>query len=291
MTQKNQSYCMLLLVTLLWGITFPVINIAAPFMSAAFFVFIRFSLATVMMLPFVWRRLVNTNKLLIFDALIIGLLNAIIYVTQTVGLNTVAPATAAFITGLGVILVPFLSPLLKVGSPTKIDILATIICLIGLYILTGADLRHISSGEYYIFSGAVAYALMVVYMQKITRRHNDLSLLAFYVIAFSTLFACLFTLPYPVAITLNGPVITALIYCASTTVIVFILITHYQRFISTTHAALIYALEPVFASIASVILVNEIFNTSMLVGGGIMLISLFLLAANKPVEAKRSASI
>ena len=276
--QKTQAYWMLILVTVLWGVTFPVINLAAPFIDPALFVTIRFSLAALVMLPFIWKRFSNTNKLLIYDAIIIGFLNSTSYLTQTIGLGTVPPATAAFITGLGIVLVPLMSPLLKVGTPTKRDILAVLICLAGLYILTGANLHHLTRGEDYIFICAISYAMMIVYLQKTTQRHTDLYLLAFYEVFFCMLFTMLFVRPSHLFITINSAVISATIYCAATTIAAFVLLTYYQRFVSTTHAALIYALEPVFASIASLLLVHEIFNKNLLLGGGIMLVSLLLLS-------------
>src|SRR5476651_552353 len=100
---------MLVLVPVFWALTFPFIHISVQSISPEAFVFWRFSLAALFLLPFILTRLHKLNFYILFWAMILGLLNGGTFVFQTIGLETISSSRAAFITGSSVILVPILS--------------------------------------------------------------------------------------------------------------------------------------------------------------------------------------
>jgi drug/metabolite transporter (DMT)-like permease len=268
----------LLLITLVWGGTFPLIENAVVSIEPNWFVAIRFLFASLFLLPWVFLDLPKTNRKLLLGGLILGLINAGSFILQTVGLKTVDAPTTAFITSTYVIIVPFLLPLFQLGKAKKLDILCSMICLGGLYELTSSHWTRLSFGEILVLGCAVCTALGIVYLQRISRSGENLPLLAFYQILFVVPVAGAFAwhnspyLPY-----FNHAVILALAYCSLfATAIALFVQTTFQRRTSATHAAIIYSLEPVFASLFAWAFNDTHIGKNIIFGGSLIVSSIIL---------------
>src|SRR5476649_2960574 len=93
-----QVYFMLMLVPIFWALTFPFIHISVQSISPETFVFWRFLLAALLLLPFVLTKLNKLNLYIVFWGIVLGLLNGGTFIFQTIGLETVSSARTAFIT-------------------------------------------------------------------------------------------------------------------------------------------------------------------------------------------------
>lgn len=278
MTPTTKANLYLLLVSLIWGGTFPVIKNAISNIDPYTFVAIRFVIAATLFLFFILKKNPVGYYKLMISGLILGLLNAITYTTQTIGLKFISSSRSAFITGVCVVMVPLLAIVFKIERFSIINIFAAILCLYGLYILTGSDIAHMSYGDALTLVCATAAALQIIYLQYISARHPDYKLICFYQI--------LFTAPLPAIIAvhtgqlagiLHPAVIFAFFYCVVfATITTLYLQTKYQKFSTATSAALIFSLEPVFATLLSIIVYGEVITRNIIIGGGVMLASVIL---------------
>ena len=155
MSTKADFY--LLLIALFWGMTFPLIKNAINHVDAYTFVWVRFTLSALVLLPFVFKHLKATRWNLLLACMILGLLNAEIYTLQTASLAYISASRCAFITGIGVVLVPLFAPLFKLGKISFFDIACGSLCLVGLFILTGSDFGNVGLGD--LWSCFCAYRL------------------------------------------------------------------------------------------------------------------------------------
>lgn len=276
----------LIFITLIWGLTFPLIRVALVHVDPYLFVSTRFFLAALLLLPFIFRKLTNTNYRILGSSLLIGALNGITYISQTVGLQTIPASRSAFITGVSVILVPLFSPFFKLGALKIMDLFSSAICLAGLYILTGANLEKITTGDLWTLLCALSCALQIVYIQYVIPRVNQYQILTFYQLLFTIPLALIFT-PFHTYPTLFYPnVLIALIFCSvfATTVAYFVQ-AKYQPQTTAAKAALIFSLEPVFATIFGYFLNEEIITFHTMVGGVLILFS--LIAPSLPELCKK----
>ncbi len=274
-TTKANLY--LVLVTVIWGLTFPLIRNAVAHIDPLTFVSVRFFIAALALVPLVWRSLNKTTGKLLFYCLILGLLNSGSYISQTIGLQTISSARAAFITGVSVIFVPFLMPLFRLGKPTRIEIICSVICLFGLYILTGANIAHITTGDKWVLLCAFCYALSVVFLKLITEQIKEYKLLTFYSILFTGPIAFLFNGHISYHALLNPSVIIGILFCSIVaTSVALYLQTKYIAYTSANKAMLIFMLEPVFASIFGFMVNGEKITHNVFIGGMLIFISLIL---------------
>lgn len=248
----------LLIVTLFWGISFPFVENAIHDIDPIVFVTVRFFCAAVFLIPTLFLNYFKHSKTVIFAGILLGACNAIVYISQTIGLETLTSAEAAFITSINVVLVPFILPFFSLAKPKIQDIIGSILCFTGLFILLGHDLNHIHIGYVWVSLTAVFVAISIAYLQKITKKSICLNLLAFYQIAFTCFFSSLFTFGKNYHAVFNFSVISALLFCAFfATTLALWLQTKYQHYTSASRAAMIFCLEPLFASITAYLINGE----------------------------------
>lgn len=111
----------LLSVALIWGSGFIATQIAIDEgLSSTFIMFIRFTMATIMMGVFVRKDLKEIKAKDIKGGVIVGIFLFLAFILQTIGLQFTTPAVNAFITATCVVMVPFLAGLfLKKSLLTK----------------------------------------------------------------------------------------------------------------------------------------------------------------------------
>ncbi len=159
MTLRRRAELMLLVVTVCWGMSFPAIKLATPFVTPALFVAMRFVLASLVLLalwPLICRGLPDHLRerpyRLLLDrvawrwSLPLGILVTFGYVTQTVGMHTTSANNSAFITSLSVVLVPVLLFLRGVRPEPKVAV-AVLVAVCGLMLMTRPDLGRLNEGD------------------------------------------------------------------------------------------------------------------------------------------------
>ncbi len=235
-------------------------------------------LAAVVMLPFVWRRFKNVSPFLLMAGGVLGLLNGLGYYGQTMGLKTISSAESAFITSMTVIIVPFLAPMFRLGKPHWLELTAAVICLYGVFVLTGSNLAHLNSAEWWTFLCALTTALSILYLQVVSRKIDDFVVFTFIQILFCALIPLSLTVKdHQYTAVFNYHVITGLLYCAIlSTALTFFLQSRFQQYTSPTKVGIIFAMEPVFASIIAFFFNGEALGKTTLIGGGIILVSILL---------------
>lgn len=279
MSQQLKAGLMLLLIPILWGITFPLMHIILANLSANFFVFWRFLCAGILLLPiwfYAWRKKSLTIRDLRYGILI-ALTNSGGYVFQGMALQHEDSARAAFVTGVNVILVPLLLPLFGMRRPRVLEIVAAIICLGGIYIISGANFDHVSYGDLLVFCSAIFIALGIILVERASSKSSNLQLLVFYQIIFTPVIPFLilkgnvFNFPH------NMPLFWfAVIYCALiATVVAIFLQLKYQSIVGSSKAAIIFNFEAIAASFAAWMM-GESISENVLIGGIVIVFSAVL---------------
>src|SRR5674476_1562787 len=136
MFKINKGESALLFTTVIWGGTFAIIKSALGSISPMMFLTFRFSIATIIFLPFVFSRLKKLDKESIRQGLILGFLYFGGFASQTLGLNYTSATKSAFITGTFVIFTPIFQIVIEKKLPTKGNIIGIILVASGLIFLS-----------------------------------------------------------------------------------------------------------------------------------------------------------
>lgn len=267
----------MLLVTLFWGLTFPLIRSAVSTLEPLVFVALRFSLALLLFLPVVLfnRRARSGLRVALAPGLVLGVLAGGGYITQTLGLTSVGAGRAAFITGLSVILVPLLSPIFRAGRPKRIEILAALTATLGLFLLTDPRAGGITRGDLWVLACATIYAVYIHVLQIYLRARPDSTALAFVqILGIGALAAAFLPLSHPGPLHFTKMAWVALLFTASfATIGTTWLQTNYQGRTTPQRTALIFSMEPVFATLFAYFLLGEVLSFLGLMGALLILVS------------------
>jgi len=296
MSRQLKGDSVILLVTLCWGLTFPLIENAVSQVAPWVFVTLRFLLGAVILLPFLGQYIkqniadqIRGNGYELRAGIVLGCLNTITYGTQTIGMQSVTSAQGAFISGISVVLVPFMLPLFRLGFPRKFDVLCALLSLTGLYLLTGASLSHVKTGELWVLVCAFSIALTIVYLHRATRKTHALEALAFYQILFTGLLSACLTWGESYQEVLAWHPVIGILFCAVfATSLALVLQTKYQRYTTASRAALIFCFEPVFGSLFGYIINDEKLGVMAFAGGSLIILSIIISEFQAKLTSKRA---
>ena len=108
----RRADAVLVSITAFWGVTFVVVKDAVALADPFTFLALRFSLGAVLLTFAAWRGI--RGPALVRDGAGLGVLLFIGFAAQTSGLQFTTPSRSAFLTGLSVLLVPFLLSLIHI---------------------------------------------------------------------------------------------------------------------------------------------------------------------------------
>jgi len=269
-------------ITIFWGVTFAIIKLALNDISPMLFIAIRFLLAALLLLPFLWKPLFNSNLNLIKAGLFLGLLYFIGFATQTVGLYYTTATKSGFITGTFIIFIPVFQLILERKAPGRGNLIGIILVLVGLILLSSKGLTFLdiiselgsnfNVGDFLTLICAVFYALYVVYIDIITKKYDYKALIILQVM-FTGLGGLVFTFLFNAAgienirYDFNQTVILVILYTAIfSSILATVIQTKYQKVVTPTKAGIIFSLEPIFAALFAFLIINESISSFGVIG-------------------------
>jgi drug/metabolite transporter (DMT)-like permease len=168
MTHQFRGILALLLVTLVWGTTFPAMKDLTVYFSPVWIIFIRFAVAAVLLAPFLYKA--GRDDLV--SGGLLGVLLFFCYVFQVEGLALTSSNRNAFICGLSVLVVPLLG-LVAGKMPEKRIVPALVLAVTGLAALCW-DGGAWGRGDTLALLSAISFGLYIKMMEFRTRRASRL---------------------------------------------------------------------------------------------------------------------
>ena len=288
---RSRGALALVATTALWGISFPLVGDVVEGRTQGqllYFLALRFALATVAFLPLAPVLLRATREAgwrAWAASLGIGVVLFAGFYLQTWGLMYTTPGRSAFITVLSVPMVPLFAAVLHRRRPSPVHLAASAVATggIGLVLAPGGELEP-NLGDLLTLLSAVAFALEILLLEVATRRAPT-SIVAVGQIAGVGLVAGLALLVVPLELPTEWPGlwrgvgVTGLL-C---TTLALGLMTWGQARVRAEVAAVLFALEPVFAALFEWLFYGAGLGPWQLSGAGIVFASV-VWAARVPVE-------
>lgn len=287
---KYRSEAILLLVTILWGGTFVIVKEALNDVSSMAFLCARFSIAAIILLPFMSKR--NFTKQSIYSGIFLGALLFAEFAIQTIGLKFTSATKSGFLTGTAVIMIPLLQVIIEKRKPTKGVVIGTILVLIGISFLSsgGTSILNLFSdigsnfnlGDFLTLISALFFALYIIYLDIETSKHDFRVLLFLQFITTSFLagiFLSLFSATNlePIKIDLTQNLIFAIAYTSIfATLLATALQTKYQKDVTPAKAGIIFSFEPVFSAIFAFFILGEIITYFGYLGAALIFLGLLI---------------
>lgn len=278
--RQYRADLLLILVVAIWGSTFSIMKIILIDIDPYYFITLRFMVAFISLLLIFHNRLKYLTWSGLRKGFILGLWLLGGYAFQTVGLQYTTASRSGFITGLAVVLVPFLALVILKEVPGLMNWLGVLLAIAGLFLLTGTGGKAINYGDYLTLLCAVSFAMQIVLLSKYLKGEDPavLTLVQMGVVAGGAFLITFFTSSFrPITVETAGVVVyTGLL----ATAFAFFIQSYAQQFIPPTHAGLIFTMEPIFGALFSFLILGELIGTGGIIGG-LLIISGMLLAELK----------
>jgi drug/metabolite transporter (DMT)-like permease len=262
----------LAVVTLIWGSTFVVVKDALLGIGPFTFLALRFGVAFVVLVVLFHRQARRLGPDGLRAGVLIGVLLALGYAFQTVGLRWTSASRAGFITGLSVVIVPLLAFLVLKQRRERLVLLGVGLATLGLWLLSADSASSLGVGDLLVFGCALAFAGHIVAIGAFAAKHEPLGLAVVQVgvVAVIASGAAVF-FEAPVRLPPNSAVTAALYTGVLATAAAYAIQNSAQRFASPTHTALIFTLEPAFAAAIAWVVAGETLGLAGLAGGVLIL--------------------
>jgi drug/metabolite transporter (DMT)-like permease len=277
MNKRNQCLVAdlsLLLVAVVWGTGFPVTDIAMDTIGPNQLLTIRFGFAALILGLVFRKRLKGTSAAELKAAAISSVLFWAGFTTQTIGIQYTTASKASFLTGVYVVLVPFLYWAFSKRQPDKFNVVAAFMTLVGIYLFTtstGAEILSFNSGDALVLVCAVFFASQIIAIGYFVKEKGiDPIVLTVYQFLFSFVLSLSMIFAFGesgVKQAVTGNAIGSIAFLVVfSTVAAFLTQNVAQKHTTETHAAILMSLEAVFGVIMSVILLSDPFTPQMVVG-------------------------
>jgi len=267
---------LLLSIALIWGLTFPLIKIALDYISPLTFNSIRFFIATLLFLPFLFFNN-NGSRRDILVGVKIGIAVFLGYTFQTIGLELTTATNAGFITSTYVVFTPLIAYLLFRHKVTKVELLFLLTAFAGLYLLSEFTGKF-NLGDLLILLCAIAFASEIVLISHYSRL-NDPTFLAFGQILAVTMFSTPLALAIERKLHFSQEVILALLITAVfATTLARIAQNNAQKFTRPSDAAIIFSMEGVFSHFFAIFMLGEVLSLTQYIGAGMIVLSVIAIS-------------
>lgn len=284
MQRRLQADLALMFCSLIWGVTFVVVKNALDYSSVFIFLAIRFTLAALLMAALRPRALRRMDTQEIFAGLRLAFFMFVGYGFQTTGLQYTTASHSGFVTGASVVLVPILLGIFWGRRLTYWIYGGAFAALVGLYFLTvpAAGLRYLNYGDVLTFVAAGFYAVHIILVGEYMQEHS-VSALSLIQVAGCGAMAWVLTGAgavihwQPVRFAWRWELLLAVGICTVfATAVAFTVQLWAQQYTSASHAAILFALEPVFAVVTSYVVLHERLSSRALKGAGLVILGILI---------------
>lgn len=285
--QRKRAIAALLVVTSVWGATFiwmkQALNALQPEIEAygsnrvvGVLVAARFAIAALVMVVFFPKaRAALRDKEQWKGGALLGGVMLVGFVTQMIGLDEINPAVSAFLTSLYVVFTALITIFMTKSQPSRVLMFGVLLATFGAGFIQGPPHLTWGFGEVMTVVCAVFFALHIIYTQRITQVMDPVGVTqtSFAVVALGAMTMVLLlgggrSIEEWRFIFAEGVFIPVLCLGIGGSFFCLLLLNMYQRYLHPIQAAIIYALEPVWATTYGLGLGLVDWSFWILIGGG-----------------------
>jgi drug/metabolite transporter (DMT)-like permease len=278
---ERLAFLALLAMTAAWGSTFFLIKDLVTRMPVADLLAIRFAIASVA-LGLIAAHRIHLSRPVVIYGVLLGLLYGSAQILQTAGLSHTSASVSGFVTGLYVVATPLLTAIILRRRIPPLTWVAAVLATLGLGVLALRGFS-IGYGELLTLISAVIYAGHIVALGRFSSPETtlSLSLVQLSMITLLTAVAALWpTAGSAPGIQLPGSLhdwLVVLYLALIASALTMVLQTWAQAHIEPSRAAVIMAMEPVWAAAFAVALGGESITARMIIGGLAIVSAMYLV--------------
>ena len=268
----------LLLAAVIWGFGYVVISDSLDLINVHYLMSYRYLLAAVGMAVAFWRQLPGITRPIVGHGAVLGALLYFSQFVQTVACGRTTAGKVSFIRGLYVVLVPLCGAAVFRQRLCRGHWVAICLALPGLFFLTSAGVGF-NYGDALALAGSFGFAIHMLASERFVARSSAvlLSMLQFaWAAVFSTVTLLFAGEPLLVPELTVGIGMRFLFMGLVSTLLGFFLQMWGQKQVPASLASMLLATEALFGLLFSVLLLDEVLTSGMVLGGALMLAAILV---------------
>lgn len=275
-SRKVRGSLILLATAVLWGSSFVVVKNTVNLFPPSYLIGIRFLIGFAFLCVLLRKKLREIRPGLFRGGLLIGLLLLGAYELQTLGIVYTTPGRNAFLTGIYVVVVPFLAWAVLRKRPDRYNAAAALLCIAGIGFISLDGTAGMSSGDMLSLASGFLFAAQIVAIAKYAAEYDPglLCLLEMGVCAAGGFAAGAFTETFPA----QAPPAEAVISLLYLGIVISALCQLWQNIglteVSASTASLLLSLESVFGVLFSILLYGERLTVQVAVGFALVFLAI-----------------
>lgn len=277
MKKEFKAQIVLVLLTAIWGLGFPLTSLALGGIGPYTLVSIRSLLASLMLIIIFRKRIRTINWKTIKAGALIAIALMVGSFLQTGGMLYTTPSKSSFITGFSIIFVPILMIIIYKKPPTKRIFMSIVVSIIGLVLMTYNGDAGINIGDILTLLCALVFSAQVLLVDKFGGSFDGITLAMVELITMSILATpvALFQEGYHVDFTSASVILCILITGILGSGFAMAMQNKMQPLLNPSHAAVIYLCEPVFGVFFS-LFIGDVLSLRAGIGAILILVAMFI---------------
>lgn len=245
-------------MTFIWGTSFVILKNTLESISTLYILAVRFTGAAVIMAAVGAREWKTADRKYLVGGALMGVCMFLAYVFQTYGLVYTTPGKNAFLTTTYCVIVPFLYWALRGRRPDKYNVVAAVLCVIGVGLISLDAGMSVNIGDVLTVICGLFYALHIIVSAKYVRGRSVVLLTAVQFAAAAVLswISAVIFAPAPSGAPASAWLSVAYL-CVMCTAVCFGLQAFGQKYTPPSQTAVIMTLESVFGAAISILFFNE----------------------------------
>nr|MDO8117788.1 DMT family transporter [Candidatus Sigynarchaeota archaeon] len=278
--------------TIVWGSQYLIIKDALMVIPLFLFQGIRHLIAFLGFFPW-WKRFKNINKQVFLASLYNAITFYFLIFFISWGLTMTSSSEGAFMASLYVAFTPFMGYIVLKTKFKALKLIGVAVTVTGMATMLFGNAAGIGSisfvGDVLVLTGAFFNAIQIVLLEKYTNKVDTMLFVLLQMIMISAmLLGTSFILQETVdwnAITM--PIWAGWIYLGIVAgTITLVIQASAQKIMDETRAALLYSLEPVFATFFGVLLGAEPLSIAFIAGAGLIMAGIVLASLKQSIKGK-----
>ncbi len=281
---STAATALLIFVTFIWGFTFVTNQYVLKYMTVADLMAWRFTIAALVMLLARPKAIMTLTRNQLAHGTVLGLLLGLGYLAQMVGLKGTTATASGFITGMFVVITPLISGFVLKQPISRYAWISVGLATVGLGLIALKG-TEVSTGDSITLICAFLFACHIVGLSRWSQTNivYGLTTLQLCVVAVFSLTLSLIK-GGPAVPPNNTAWLCIVLLALFASCLGFFAQTWVQSKVSSTRAAIILTMEPVFAGIAGVSIGTDQLTKRLVAGALCILVAMYLveLSPHKP---------
>lgn len=272
---KKLARPMMLTATLIWGLGYVVMKNALTSIPACWLLATRFLLGGMLLSAIFWNKLRTISRKCLRGGLICGLFFGAAYIIQSYGMIYTTPGRSAFLTSIYCVIVPFLAWLLYKFSLDRYNIIAALLCIVGIGLISLTNKFTIGKGDLLTLVSGFFFACHIISLEHFVQ-HQDpviISIVQFITAGSMALVLALLFEPFPTSIPRNALLSIVYLVVLSTS-FAMLLQAISQKYVASAAASVLMSLQAPFSALFSVIIYHERLTLQMLAGFALIFLAI-----------------